>query len=195
MWKGHPDTDGTFTFRVAEPYLWSAETPFLYTLAVEHPDEFLSFKIGLRHVSIKNGIFQINGCPVKLCGVNRHEFHPDTGAAVTVEHMRADLQMMKAHHINAIRTAHYPNDPRFLELCDEMGFYVLDEADYECHGMSDDKSGDPMRWHYFNDHPLWELAVKDRIERLVTRDINISCVVIWSLGNESGFGQALVHAA
>ena len=195
IWKGRPDTAGEFTFRVAEPYLWSAETPFLYTLAVEHPDEIIPFKIGLRHISIENGIFQVNGRPVKLCGVNRHEFHPDTGAAVTVEHMRTDLQMMKAHHINAIRTAHYPNDPRFLELCDEMGFYVLDEADYECHGMSNDKSGDPMRWHYFNDHPLWESAIRDRIERMVMRDINHSCVIIWSLGNESGFGQALIHAA
>jgi beta-galactosidase/evolved beta-galactosidase subunit alpha len=121
-------------------------------------------------------------------GVNRHEHHPDFGRAVPYDDMVRDVQLMKRHNINAVRTSHYPDDPRFYDLCDEYGLYVIDEADLECHGM--EFVGDVSR---ISADPSWESAYVDRVTRMVERDKNHPCVVLWSLGNESGFGRN--HAA
>jgi beta-galactosidase/evolved beta-galactosidase subunit alpha len=170
--------------------LWSAEDPFLYTLLVTLKDpqgcvvEVVPQRVGFRTVEIKGDRFLVNGVAVKLKGVNRHEMHTDLGRAVPVEAMIEDLVLMKQHNINAIRTSHYPDDPRFLDLCDEFGFYVIDECDLETHGFcfNKDWAGNPL-----ND-PRWEAACVDRMERMIARDRNHPCIVMWSLGNECDFG-------
>ncbi len=124
----------------------------------------------------------INGKKVKLKGVNRHDSHPLLGAATPLWHMERDLMIMKRHNVNAIRTSHYPNDPRFLQLCDKYGFYVIDEADIECHGFAF------TGWNVLTDNPDWTEAYVDRAVRMMERDKNRTCVVMWSVGNESGFG-------
>lgn len=188
--------NGRFALDVAHPTLWNAEHPALYTLLVCAEGEAVAQRVGLRTVDITNGVFRVNGQPVKLRGVNRHDSDPQSGATVTSAHMLRDLRLMKAHHINAVRTSHYPNDPRFLEYCDRLGLYVIDEADNEAHGLvSADGAYNHDRWHLFADSPDWEQALLDRAERLVSRDRNRACVVMWSLGNESGFGENYVKCA
>jgi beta-galactosidase/beta-glucuronidase len=171
--------------------LWTAETPNLYTLIVTlkdkvgHVIEVAPLRIGFRTVEIRGDRFLVNGVAIKLKGVNRHEMHTDLGRAVPLEAMVADLVLMKQHNINAIRTSHYPDDPRFYDLCDQYGLYVIDECDLETHGIYDGKGwpGNPT------DEPRWEKACVDRMERMVARDRNHACIVLWSLGNESGFGR------
>lgn len=175
---------------VPAPHLWSAETPYLYTLRIGLEDEWVEQRIGLRTVGVRDGVFTVNGRPVKLLGVNRHEMHPDTGYAVTTADMRRDLELMKRSNINCVRTAHYPNDPRFYALCDEIGLYVIDEADMETHGCFYIGDSDLL----VND-PAYETAILDRERRLVERDKNFTCVIIWSMGNESGWGSSLEKAA
>ena len=179
-----------FSIPVEKPKKWSAESPALYNLLLTLKDksggvlEVIPCKVGFRSVEIKDGNMLVNGVPIMLKGVNRHEHHPDLGKAVPIETTIEDLKLMKQHNINAIRTAHYPNDPRFYELCDEYGFYVMDEADLECHGFQ--PLGD---WERLSDDPAWQAAYVDRMERMVERDKNRPCVIMWSLGNESGFGR------
>nr|WP_246310265.1 glycoside hydrolase family 2 TIM barrel-domain containing protein [Halobaculum halophilum] len=179
----------TFSTTVDDPALWSAETPTCYTLLVALADgdgsvtEVVPETIGFRQVGITDGQFRINGEAVTIRGVNRHDFHPDRGRAVPIETMREDVEMMKRHNINAVRTAHYPNDTRFYDLCDEYGLYVLDETDIECHGM--ELADDTV---HISDDPDWEATYVDRMVRMIERDKNHPSVVIWSLGNESGFG-------
>ena len=169
---------------IADPIMWNAEKPYLYTVAVTCGEEALYFNTGLRTVNVaENGALLINGQAVKLKGVNRHDFHPLYGQAVPLETMRRDLELMKRHNINTIRTSHYPNDPRFLILCAQYGFYVMDEADLECHGV--EPAGN-LNW--LTDDPAWETAFVDRAERMVERDKNQPAVIFWSLGNESGYG-------
>ena len=168
----------------AEP--WSAELPRLYEASVVSAGERVALRIGFRRVVIEDGLLQVNGHRVQFHGVNRHEFDPLLGRAVPEEVMRRDIELMKAHNINAVRTSHYPPHPRFLELCDELGLYVVDECDLETHGfMALDWRGNP------SDDPLWEDALVDRMRRMVERDKNHACVVLWSLGNESGMGRGL----
>ncbi len=176
--------------------LWTAETPTLYTLLVTLKDakgavlEVVPLRLGFRTVEVKGDRFLVNGVAVKLRGVNRHEMHPDLGRAIPVEAMVEDLLLMKRHNINAIRTSHYPDDPRFYDLCDRYGMYVMDECDLETHGFSDGRrnwAGNPL-----ND-PAWETACVDRMERMIRRDRNHPCIVLWSLGNESDMG--CVHHA
>lgn len=187
--------NGAFSFDVAEAKLWNAESPTLYTLLLENEGEAVAYPLGLRTVCIENGVFTVNGRPVKLRGVNRHDSDPWTGTVISPAHMLRDLTLMKAHYINAVRTSHYPNDPRFTEYCDRMGFYVIDEADNECHGMGGCDANGADRWHFFGDDPAWKEALMDRVQRLVVRDKNRACVVIWSMGNESGFGKNFVSCA
>ncbi|MEW6229420.1 MAG: glycoside hydrolase family 2 TIM barrel-domain containing protein, partial [Bacillota bacterium] len=179
----------TASLPVASPRPWSAEDPYLYRLLVTLRDargeilEVESVAVGFRQVEIKEGQLLINGRPVKIKGVNRHETHPDLGYAVTLESMIQDITLMKQHNINAVRTSHYPNDPRWLDLCDLYGLYVIDEADLETHGFG--LIGDVSR---LSNDPAWQAAFLDRAERMVERDKNHPSVIIWSLGNESGYG-------
>lgn len=180
----------TVNLPVDAPVLWSPETPRLYTLAVQCGEEYFCKKIGFREICVKDGILLFNGRPVKLKGVNRHDSHPEKGYVVDTEDMRRDLVLMKLHNINTVRTSHYPNDPRFYEMCDEMGFYVMEEADMESHGAL--YIGDAG---YISKDPQFAAAILDREIRMVERDKNFTCVVSWSLGNESGWGENMVEAA
>jgi len=172
---------------IKNPVLWNAESPNLYYLIVEYGTEVLVFDVGLRKIGIAdNGAFMINDVAVKLKGVNRHDFHPLYGQTVPVASMVADLLLLKQHNVNCIRTAHYPNDPRFIILCNFYGFYVVDETDIETHGMRPNIHGISDR---LSDDIEWEPAYVDRMVRLVERDKNAASVVMWSLGNESGYGR------
>ena len=175
--------DAVVEFNLLNPTLWNAEKPYLYNIVVETAHEILVFSTGIRQILVgKDGAMLINGQPVKLKGVNRHDFHPLSGQTVPLEWMIGDLKIMKQHNVNCIRTAHYPNEPRFLQLCSAMGFYVCDETDIETHGMRPD-------WGGLSKDPEWTAAYVDRMERLVERDKNQASVIMWSLGNESGYGQ------
>jgi beta-galactosidase len=148
--------------------------------------ERVSLRIGFRRVVVEDGLLQVNGHRVQLHGVNRHEFDPEAGRAVSEAVMRRDIELMKAHNVNAVRTSHYPPHPRFLELCDELGLYVIDECDLETHGFF------PLEWRGNpSDDPEWEHALVDRMRRMVERDKNHPSVILWSLGNESGVGRNL----
>ncbi|WII36118.1 glycoside hydrolase family 2 TIM barrel-domain containing protein [Paenibacillus thiaminolyticus] len=174
---------------VADPKLWSAETPHLYHLLLELKNargevtQTVAHRVGIREVKLEGGNLRVNGRAVMFKGVNRHEFHPDLGRAVPLATMIEDIKLMKRFNVNAVRTSHYPNDPRFYELCDEYGLYVIDEADLETHGFQ--PAGD---WSRLSKDPVWTAAYVDRMERMVMRDKNFASIVMWSLGNESGYG-------
>lgn len=181
--------------QIPAPRLWTAETPHLYTLLLSLCDasdgrllEVKRLSVGFREVSIRDGQLLVNGSPVILKGVNRNEFDPDLGFVTTQQSMEEDILLMKRHNINAVRLSHYPNDPRWLDLCDRYGLYVIDEADLETHGFH--FAGDES---FLSNHPDWRQAYLDRARRLVGRDKNHPSVIVWSLGNESGFGSN--HAA
>lgn len=177
-------------FSVDHPRLWSAETPELYELVLSCAEEIVRVRFGFREVCVKDGIFHVNGRAIKLYGVNRHDSSPDKGYVMSESFMRSELTLMKQHNINAIRTAHYPNDPRFYALCDELGFYVLSEADMECHGCA--YAGG---WDRIIEGGIFAPAIHDRIERMVQALKNATCICIWSLGNESGWGESLRREA
>ncbi len=166
------------------PMLWSDECPNLYTLILTVGNEVICQKVGIRNICVKDGVALINGKPVKLKGVNRHDSHPILGHATPYEHIREDLMIMKRHNVNSIRTSHYPNDPRFYELCDELGFYVCDEADLETHGFTH-----VGNWSQLTKDPAWEESYVDRAARMLERDKNHACIIMWSVGNESGCGR------
>ncbi len=165
---------------------WSAENPRLYDAVVTSPGETVRLRIGFRTVGIVDGVLQVNGRRLLFNGVNRHEFHPDRGRAVTRDDMLADVRLMKQHNVNAVRTSHYPPDPYFLDLCDEYGLWVVDECDLETHGFEFvGFRGNPA------DDPRWQDLLVDRMRRTVQRDRNHPSIVMWSLGNESGSGRNL----
>ncbi|MGH1489941.1 MAG: glycoside hydrolase family 2 TIM barrel-domain containing protein [Acidimicrobiales bacterium] len=170
---------------------WSAESPALYTLTttLTDPDgnlvETLCQQIGFRRVEITGRRLLINGSPVLITGVNRHDHHPDTGKTLTRDEIRDELISMKRHNINAVRTAHYPNDPALVELCDELGLYVIDEANVESHARHDSLAASGM----------FDAAILSRVKRMVLRDRSHACVIGWSLGNESGHGPGHDAAA
>ena len=180
------------TIRMVNPRLWSAEVPNLYTLKLQLQDaagrniEQTSLQVGFRQINIRGGQLLINGTPIKIRGVNRHEHDPYKARVMTEELMLQDLRLMKAAHINAVRLAHYPNCPRWYELCDSMGMYVMDEADCETHGLRGTLASTPD----------WADAFLDRAIRMAERDKNHPSVIFWSLGNESGYGpnQAAMSA-
>jgi beta-galactosidase len=181
--KAIVDGKETIEIKVNNPIFWNAENPYLYKLFIYGGEEALTFNTGFRKIEIKDNIFMVNGKAIKLKGVNRHDSHPELGQTISLNYMIKDLMIMKRHNINTIRTSHYPNDPRFLNLCDEYGFYVVAEADLECHGVF--TAGD---FHMLTRNPEWQEAFLDRIERLVERDKNHPSTIIWSMGNESGYG-------
>lgn len=176
-------------FFLPNPVLWNAEQPRLYTLTIGYNGEWMAEKIGIREITVRDSVVLLNGKPIKFKGVNRHDSDPYTGYAVSPEHMRRDLLLMKRHNLNAVRTSHYPNDPRFPQMCDELGLYLIAEADLECHGVQ--PAGD---FNLIANDPAFEAAVIDRERRLVERDKNRTSVVIWSIGNESGYGPVLRRA-
>ncbi len=177
---------------IANPKKWSAEEPNLYTLLLTLKDrrgkvlEVQRCNVGFRQVEIKEGRILVNGVPVYFKGVNRHEHDPDRGHAVTVDSMIQDILLMKRFNINAVRTCHYPDDPRWYDLCDRYGLYLIDEANIESHGV----------WDRLAKDPEWRTAFMERGIRMVERDKNHPSVIIWSMGNESGYGpnfQALAE--
>ncbi|WP_239675376.1 glycoside hydrolase family 2 TIM barrel-domain containing protein [Natronosporangium hydrolyticum] len=166
---------------------WNAETPYRYQATLATDAETVPLWIGFRTVRITDGLLTVNGRRILFRGVNRHEFHPDHGRAVPMDVVRDELLLMKRHHINAIRTSHYPPHPAMLELCDELGFWVIDECDIETHGFGlEDWQGWPGNP---SDDPQWQGAYLDRMRRMVERDKNHPSVIMWSLGNEAGIGD------
>ena len=180
---------GLLQAKVANPRKWSAETPDLYTLVLSLVDaggqlvETESARVGFREVEIRDGRFLLNGRPIRLYGVNRHEHDPETGQAVPYERMVQDVELLKRSNINAVRTSHYPNDPKWYDLCDRYGIYLVDEANLETHGVTGRLTNDPQ----------WLQAFVGRAVGMVERDKNHPSVLLWSLGNESGMGPN--HAA
>lgn len=174
----------TLTAGVERPPLWSHETPNLVRVLLEITSggetTYQSFRFGFRKVEIRGNRLFLNNEPLKIRGVNRHDYDPDTGWTLSGERYRQDIALMKRHNINAIRTSHYPNDPRLYDLCDEWGILVMDENDLESHGA---RSKLPAS------DPRWTEACVDRMRRMVLRDRNHPCVIIWSLGNEAGIGD------
>ena len=176
--------------------IWSAEHPHLYDLTLHANGEKILHRVGIRTVSIEDGVFKINGKHQKLKGVNRHESNPVTGATVTNADIIKDLKLMRWANVNAIRTSHYPNKPEFYQLCDYFGFYVMDEADVETHGVATSQGGyDYYLWQSYTDKGIWDESVLDRETDLYERDKNCTCVVIWSLGNEAGYGKMFHQGA
>ncbi|MCD8297797.1 MAG: DUF4981 domain-containing protein [Prevotella sp.] len=181
--RGYPAW-GWLKADIKSPHKWTAETPYLYTLQLSLVDslgnvvERADTKVGFRKLEIKDGMFLVNGKQVRFRGVNRHEMDPLNGKVMTEERMLKEIKLLKQCNINAVRTCHYPNTPRWYELCDEYGIYIMDEADIEEHGLRGQLANDPS----------WAAAFLDRTQRLVIRDRNHPCVVFWSLGNESGWG-------
>ncbi len=185
------DADGNIA-SVEQPILWNAEKPYLYTAVIEHAGEFIPIRVGFRTQSVgEDGQLYINGVSVKLKGVNHHDTHPQHGYCQTEDELRAELLKMKQLNINCIRTSHYPPQPVFIELCDELGFYVIDEADMETHGFCSRKN----EWEYDDAKiwpcrdSMWREAHIDRAARLFQRDKNHTSVIMWSLGNESNYGE------
>ena len=182
--------NGSFTIEIENPLMWNDETPYVYNLFLTVEDEIIPFQIGLSDFAIANKKLLINGKAAKLRGINRHDSSLN-GYVVTVEEMVEDLLLLKRANVNCIRTSHYPNDPRFLDLCEALGFYIVDEADIETHGMgfNTDADWDWFRWSMLSTIDEWEEAYVDRAARLFERDKNHGCVIMWSLGNESGCGK------
>ena len=178
-------------FLIDNVVLWNTEAPYLYKLIVKSEGEFIPFNLAIKKLEFIRNIAYFNGKPIKLLGVNRHDINPDTGYYVTRENMIEDLQILKRANVNTIRTSHYPNSPLFLELCDRFGFMLVDEADIETHGMGFEykDTWDWMRWSKLSTDDEWEEAYVDRAQRLYERDKNFGCVIMWSLGNESGCGK------
>ena len=195
------DANGHAEINVADPRMWSAEYPELYTIIIESGEEFITIPVGIRTQKIANGIFYFNGKPIKLKGVNRHDFNNKNGYVCSIEDMKRDLSLMKRHNINAIRTSHYPNDPRFYQLCDEMGFYVMCEADYEAHGVSTYPSlynrQSPVKYSISDivaDEPMWQEQICERVNLMVENFKNNCSIISWSIGNEAGYGRNVEKA-
>jgi len=174
---------------------WSAESPTLYTLQLALMDgegkaiAHYAFPVGFKTSEIKDGNLLINGKPVLIKGVNRHDHDEVTGHYVSEDTMRAELDLMKRLNINAIRTSHYPNDPRFLELVNEYGFYVISEANIETHGFGNTAE------NAIANAPEWRLAMADRVKNMVETFKNQPCIIVWSLGNEAGTGPNFQYLA
>ena len=180
---------------VACPVLWNTENPYLYTLVLETENETIVEYVGFRTIEIIDKVIYFNGQKIKFRGVNRHDFDPITGCAISMEQLMTDLTMMKQHNFNSIRSSHYPNAPYFYQLCDKYGFMVIDEADIEAHGpfmLYRKEDTDYNRFKRWNeklaDNPAWETSILDRVQLMIGRDKNRPSIVMWSMGNESAYG-------
>ncbi|ELQ43971.1 beta-galactosidase [Pyricularia oryzae] len=196
---------------VSDPKKWTAETPNLYRISLtlssgSAKPYTVTQNIGFRKVELKKGLMCVNGKPIKLRGANRHDHHPRLGRAVPHEYLRRDLLLMKTHNINALRCSHYPPHPKLFDLANELGLWVMDEADLECHGFYDaiarpqdiPEEQDyeerkalvfPKAAKYTSDKESWKAAYVDRMESMVIRDRNHPSIIMWSLGNEAFYGQ------
>lgn len=175
--------------------LWSAETPYLYTLVMETEGEVIADQLGLREMAVQNGVFLFNGQKIKIHGTNRHDSDPVTGFTISLAQMHKDMTLMKEHNVNGIRTSHYPNAPQFYQLCDRYGFYVVDEADNESHGAEcayGQRYDSSCTW--LADNPRYSESIVDRTKKCVIRDKNRPCVFSWSMGNEAAFGCGFEEA-
>ncbi|KAI2636654.1 glycoside hydrolase family 2 protein [Xylaria nigripes] len=177
---------GELRHRMSNPEKWTAETPYLYTLILRVGNVYVAQKVGFRRTELINGVFCVNGSPIKIRGVNRHEHNAESGRTVPYNELIQDLTTMMSFGINAICTSHYINDSRFYDLTDMMGFWVLDEADLDCSGFRE-VGGDPAS--YLSDNPEWKETYVDRALQMVMRDKNHPSIVMWSLGNESFYGR------
>ncbi len=191
---GRAGTNGIL-LEIVHPYLWSAEHPALYTLVIETEHEVITDYVGFCTLEIRGNIIYLNGQKIKFHGVNRHDFDPVTGCAVSIGQVQKDLAMIKQYNFNAIRSSHYPNAPYFYQLCDKYGFMVMEEADVEAHGpfmayYREDTEENRIRgWNrQIADHPAWEASILDRVKLMVMRDKNRPCILMWSMGNESAYG-------
>lgn len=199
---------------VRNPRKWTAETPELYNLDIclssvdknDKPLQIIRHRVGFRSVELKNGNITVNGIPILFRGVNRHDHNSQSGRAVSREHVLHDLLLMKQHNVNAVRCSHYPSHPSLVGLCDELGLWVIDEADLECHGFYEavarpldipesmdyeerKKLTFPQAAKFTSDNEDWRSAYIDRMTQLIQRDKNHASVVIWSLGNEAFYGH------
>lgn len=201
----------SFSLDIKAPKKWTAETPILYDLDIilrveDGVIQSIHQTVGFRQVEIKKGNLLVNGRAILLRGVNRHDHHPDLGRAVPLDFIRKDLILMKQHNINALRCAHYPSHPELYDIADEIGLYVIDEADLECHGFYDAvarpqaipeslpyEERKAMTFSkaakYTSDNLSWQAAYVERMKQMVHRDKNHPCIIIWSLGNEAFYGQ------
>ena len=187
--------NGVLEFEIENPVLWNFENPYLYSLILETEHEVITERVGVREIHIENNVVMFNGKPIIFRGVNRHDSDPVTGFVISIDQMKKDMEMMKQHNFNAIRSSHYPNQPFFYQLCDEYGFMVVDEADNESHGpceiyfANDDFEHKSKRWNEpISDNPVFIESTVDRVKRCVEREKNRPCIVIWSMGNECAYG-------
>ncbi|KAK3382644.1 glycoside hydrolase family 2 protein [Lasiosphaeria ovina] len=211
--EGTLSADGKvdLSLSIDSPRKWTAETPNLYDVEIsllvgETTVQKVTQRFGFRKVELKDGLISVNGKALKFSGVNRHEHHPLFGRAVPLDFIKKDLLLMKSHNINALRCSHYPSHPKLFDLADELGLWVIDEADLECHGFYDavarpqdipeemdyeerKKMTFPKAAKYTSDNPSWKAAYLDRMVQMVQRDKNHTSIIIWSLGNEAFYGQ------
>ena len=180
---------------VKDPLLWNAETPNLYTLIIGMEHETITERVGFRSVCLKDGVVYLNGAPIKFRGVNRHESDPITGEVQSRSRIEQDLYMIKKYNFNAVRASHYPNVPYFYQICDELGYYVIDEADNESHGTgplsyNEDDYNERMRLAHVRiaDNPDFIEPTLDRVRSMVLVNRNRPCILVWSMGNECGYG-------
>lgn len=195
---------------VSQPSKWTAETPYLYNVQIclktRTKTCTVNHNLGFRKIERLNGLVCVNGTPIRFRGVNRHDHHPRFGRAVPVDFIRRDLLLMKSNNINAVRCSHYPSHPKLFELADELGLWVMDEADLECHGFNrvvmrafdipkeliystKQKLVADKAAAYISDNPAWKAAYIDRIASMFHRDKNHPCIIFWSFGNESFYGR------
>ena len=192
---------GVLEYEIENPELWNPENPYLYSLVLETEHEVITERIGIREIHIENNVVIFNGKPIIFRGVNRHDSDPVTGFVISIDQIKKDMEMMKQHNFNAIRSSHYPNQPFFYQLCDEYGFFVVDEADNESHGpgeiyfANDEFEHKSKRWNEpISDNPAYIEATVDRVKLCVEREKNRPCIVIWSMGNECAYGCTFEEA-
>lgn len=202
LFVGKASDGKTLSIALKAPELWNAECPVLHTLTLQTESESIAERVGIREVKLENGIVTLNGTPIKLLGVNRHDSYPESGYYASEAQMRRDLEMMKQHNMNTVRTSHYPNSPLFYRLCDEYGMYVVAEADFESHGCVEVYNDFKWSWEggyngiaLIAKDPQFRSAIVDRAASLVSQNSNRPSIIFWSLGNESGWGENVLEAA